>query len=112
MPREVDRLGGAVRAGAGDHRHPAPRLLDADLDDPLVLVVAQRRALAGRADRDEAVGAVLDLPVDECARKPSSSTAPSLNGVTRAVIEPLKWVMEQFLVKAWRRRSRQRDLRL
>ena len=36
-------------------------------DDALVLVVAERRAFAGRAHRHEAVAALLDLPVDEGA---------------------------------------------
>ena len=51
----------------GDHRHAALRLLDAPFDDLLVLLVRQRRALAGGADRDEAIGALGDLPVDQAA---------------------------------------------
>jgi hypothetical protein len=54
-----------------------------DLDDALVLVMAQRRALAGGADRNEAVAA-LSICHSTSARKASSSSAPSLNGVTSA----------------------------
>jgi hypothetical protein len=42
---------------------------DADLDDAMMLFMRQRRALAGRADRDEAVRAVGDLPVDMGAER-------------------------------------------
>jgi hypothetical protein len=64
MPGEFDRLDRVVRAGTGDHRHPALRLGDAPFDDFLVLVMGQRRALARRSHRNKAPGAVLDLPID------------------------------------------------
>ena len=64
---ELDRLGGVVGAGAGDHRHPAAGDLDAHLDHPLVLVVAERRAFAGGADRHQPVA---------CPRSICQSTKP------------------------------------
>ena len=64
MAGERDRLGGVVGAGAGDHRHAAARRVDAPFHHLLVLVMGQGRAFAGRPDRHEAVGAVLDLPFD------------------------------------------------
>ena len=39
MLREIDGLGGRVRSGASDNRHPAIGFLDAELDDPFVLVM-------------------------------------------------------------------------
>ena len=65
--RQFDRLGGRIRAGAGDHRHPALGLIDAPFHHLLVLVMRQRRALAGGADRHQAVGALADLPVHQVA---------------------------------------------
>jgi len=64
---EVDRLPRRVRAGTRYHRHPAVGLLDAPFDHALVLLVRQRGALAGGADRHQAIGALGDLPVDQAA---------------------------------------------
>jgi hypothetical protein len=63
--REVDGFGSGVGAGAGDHRHALPGHLDAQLDDALVLVMAERGALARGADRDQPVRALGDLPLHE-----------------------------------------------
>ena len=52
----------------------------------------ERRALAGGADRHEAVGALGDLPVDEVAER-LFVEPPFLNGVTSAVKEPRKLVL-------------------
>ena len=60
---EVDRLEGAVGARSGDDGDPAVRDLDAELDHPLVLVMGQRRRLAGGADRHETMTSLRDLPV-------------------------------------------------
>ena len=68
MPRERDRLGGTVRPGARNHRDPAPDLVHRDFDDPFMFLVAQGRALARGSDRNETVGSILDLPVDEFAK--------------------------------------------
>src|SRR5581483_691127 len=38
-------------------------------DDQLVLLVRKRRALAGRADRDEPLGAFRDLPFDMISKR-------------------------------------------
>ena len=65
MARQVDRLGRAVRSGAGDHRHAPARDGNRDLHNPLVLGMRQRRRLAGGAHRDHAVRALVDLPIDE-----------------------------------------------
>ena len=65
--RQLDRLGGRVRAGAGDHRHAAVDLVDAPLHHLLVLVMTERGALAGGADRHQPVGALGDLPVHQVA---------------------------------------------
>ena len=65
MAGEVDRLGGVVRSRARHHRHPAPRLGDADLDDPSMLVVAKCRAFARGAAGHQPVRAALDLPIDQ-----------------------------------------------
>ena len=64
VPAEVDRLGGGVRARAGDHRQPPGRRLDHQLDHPVVLGMAQRRRFAGGADRDQAMGTLLDVPLN------------------------------------------------
>ena len=65
-------------------------VLDAQLDHPAVLVVAQGRGLPGGADRHQAVHAAGDLALDQARRRRLSSTAPSRNGVTSAVKTPLK----------------------
>src|SRR6185437_8660772 len=58
---------GGIGTGAGDHRHPALRFVDAPLDDAFVLVVAHRRAFAGGADRNQTMGSLGDLPVHQRA---------------------------------------------
>ncbi len=63
--RIVNRFGGAVRAGSGDHGNAATDFLDAHFDDGLVLVGRQGRAFAGGADGDHSVAPLVDLPVDE-----------------------------------------------
>ena len=68
VAREVDRLRGRVGAGAGDDRDPPLRHLDAELDDALVLGMAQGRRFAGRAARHDGVRPFLDLPVDEALK--------------------------------------------
>jgi hypothetical protein len=62
---QLDRLGGRVGAGPGDHRHAAAGGLHAQLDDALVLLVAQGGGLAGGADRHQAVHAAGDLALDQ-----------------------------------------------
>ena len=58
-----------------------------DLDDALVLVMAQGRALAGRADRDEAVRAFSICQFDMRPEGLLVDRAVA-NGVTSAVSEP------------------------
>jgi hypothetical protein len=64
---ELDRLGGRVRAGAGDDRNAAARVLDRDADQLLVLVEIDRGRFTGGADHDDAVGPLGDVPVDQLA---------------------------------------------
>jgi hypothetical protein len=52
VARHLDHVGGRVRAGPGDDGDPAARLLDDDLDDPLLLGVRKRRRLARRPAGD------------------------------------------------------------
>ena len=66
---ELKRLQRVVGTRAGDHLGASSRLRDADLDDAAVLVVRQGRPRARRADRHEAVRALLDLPLDERAER-------------------------------------------
>ena len=66
---EIDRLLGRIGAGAGHDRDAAARLIDAPFHDFLVLVMGQRRAFARGADRDEPVGALGDLPIDQVAER-------------------------------------------
>ena len=63
------------------------RLLDDGGDDALVLVVVERRRLAGGADRGQAVGPLLDVPVDQPAQGVEIDLAV-LNGVTMATVTP------------------------
>ncbi len=65
---ELDRLGGRVAAGAGDDRDAAARMLDRNADQLLVLVEVDRRRFARGADHDDAVGALLHVPVDQLAK--------------------------------------------
>jgi hypothetical protein len=62
---QLERLAGRVAAGARDDRHPLARGLDDRRDHRDVLLDRERRRLAGRADRDQAVDTLLDLPVDQ-----------------------------------------------
>src|SRR5262245_59814249 len=73
----MDDLPSVVPAGAGEHRHPAARFLDANLNDAGSLLVGERRALSRCSARDEKVHAAVDLPAREatnggfikCARR-------------------------------------------
>ena len=63
--REVHRLGGRVRTGAGDHGRPFSDGADGDAEELEPLVLRERRRLARRARDDETIRAV----VDEMVRK-------------------------------------------
>src|SRR5690606_6932821 len=71
----IERDLGVVRSAPGDHRHAARRLLDADRDDPAMLVAIERGALAGGAARDERArpGARALRPRRSPARGPPSA---------------------------------------
>ena len=60
LAREVDGVARVVRACAGDHGRAVADRLDSRAEELELLLVAQRRRLAGRAADDEPVGAVLD----------------------------------------------------
>ncbi len=57
----VNDLPGVVPACAGEHRHCAARFLHANLHDTGSLFFGERRALAGRAARNEKMNAFVDL---------------------------------------------------
>ena len=61
----IDRFCGGVGTGSGDNRDALVRRLNTDLHDALVFLVAYCRAFARRSNRYEAVGPLLDLPVDK-----------------------------------------------
>ena len=60
---------GVVRARAGDDVRVAADLVEHRLEQRELLVVGQRRRLAGRAGEHEAVGAVVDEVAGERARR-------------------------------------------
>ena len=64
---QVERLARGIRAGTRDDFDPFARRLDGNLDDFLVLLVIERRRLAGRPHRNDAVDPVLDLHLDQLA---------------------------------------------
>ena len=57
---EMHRVGGGVRAGAGDHGRPPADLVDGRLPQLDLLLVRERRRLAGGGADDDPVGAVVD----------------------------------------------------
>src|SRR5882672_2742739 len=65
VAREADGFVSRVGTGAGDHGHALAGRLDAELDHAHMLFMRECRRLAGGADGDQRVGALLDLPVDE-----------------------------------------------
>ena len=91
MLGEFDRFAGRVGARARDDGHAALGLVDAPFDDALVFVMAERRAFAGRADRDQTV--VPSICQLTSPRKAASSSEPFLNGVTKAVNDPRNFVL-------------------
>jgi hypothetical protein len=67
VTRQLDRVSRRVRPGAHDHRQAAGRRLDDRLDHALVLGVAEAGVLARGAARDDPVGALRDVELDELA---------------------------------------------
>src|SRR5262249_49975509 len=68
MSSKRDRLRGGVRARPRDHGNAALRLRDAPFDYPPMFLVRQRWALAGGADRNQAIGPFGNLPVHQTAK--------------------------------------------
>ena len=63
LPRQLDRVLGRVRAGSGNDRNPLPLATSThSVDQPLLLVIGERRRFAGRAARHQSVRALADLP--------------------------------------------------
>ncbi len=60
--RQLDRLGRRVRARAGDDLRPAPGRLHHGPEQVLLLLVRERRRLAGRTRHDQRIGAVVEQP--------------------------------------------------
>ena len=54
---------------AGDHRHAPGGRLDHQLDHALVLGMREGRRLAGGADRDQTVGSLVDVPLNQGAER-------------------------------------------
>ena len=88
MPRQIDRLGGVVRARPGQNRHAAPGFIDADVHQVLMLV-CDRVGLSPVVPPGTSPWLPLSICQSTSSRSDPSSTSPSLNGVTSAVIEPL-----------------------
>ncbi|OWK20457.1 hypothetical protein AJ88_28990 [Mesorhizobium amorphae CCBAU 01583] len=86
---QPDGLFGVVGAGTGDDRNAPVGDFDADLDDLAMLVMRQRRRLAGGADGNQPGCAFGELPFDERAKGFLVETPALFNGVTSAVSEPL-----------------------
>src|SRR5204862_6399561 len=66
---ELVRLPGVVAARAGQNRDAAAGRLDLDLHDARVLLLRQRRIVAGGAERHEEVDPFADLPLDEALQR-------------------------------------------
>ena len=85
LARQLDALGGVVRPGAGDHNAARPdRLLDLG-EQPHLLVVRERRRLAGRAGEDDAVAAGVEEREGEALGLGVVHRPVASNGVTIAV---------------------------
>ncbi len=77
---KLDRLGGGVRAGAGNDGDALCGVVHRGLDQQPVLVPVHRRRFTGGADHDDAVGAFLDMPVDQPAECVKVERAILLHG--------------------------------
>jgi len=64
---QFDRLGGRVGARARYDRDPAAGLVDTPFHNLVVFPVGQRWAFPGRTDRNQAAGALGDLPINQVA---------------------------------------------
>jgi hypothetical protein len=67
LPREVDGMGGGVRAGTGDDRGASAERVDGHMKKLETFVVGQRRALSGRPRDDEPIGTEIDEILREFA---------------------------------------------
>ena len=62
---QFNRFGGRIRARAGDNGHAPFCDLDTQLDDSLVLIMAECRRFTGCTGRHQSVGPLTDLPIDK-----------------------------------------------
>ena len=61
-------MAGVVGADAGNHRSASAHRLHHHSDHPQVLLVGERRGLAGGSAHDDSVGAVLEQMLHEACR--------------------------------------------
>src|SRR5262249_56129451 len=62
---KLDGVGSGVRAGARDHGNPPLCLIDAPVDDSVVLIMREGRTLAGSSHGNQPVGALGNLPIHQ-----------------------------------------------
>jgi hypothetical protein len=95
--KERHRISVRFRGNAGDHRLAGRRCFDRNLDQPRLLVHCKRSRLAARGIDEQAVCALLDLPLDQfgisivinCTAfegRTSGVNAPVRNGTLRIII--------------------------
>ena len=69
MLGQRDCLGRIIGAGTRYNRYPSRRLLDHDLNYPAMLFMRQGGAFPRGATRDNAVGALFNMPIDKFAQR-------------------------------------------
>ena len=56
---------GIIAAAAGDYRHPACGLFNAEFEQPVLLIIAERRCLTRGAAGNQRAGTLFYLPIDQ-----------------------------------------------
>ncbi|MNY23240.1 hypothetical protein D3C86_1568970 [compost metagenome] len=77
---QFDGLAGGVGPGTGDHRNASGDLLDHVADHRDVFVDVQRGGLTRGADRDDGVGAFLEVKIDQLGQAIPIQTAFCIHG--------------------------------
>lgn len=77
---QLDGFAGRVGAGTGDHRNAPGYLFDHGFDDGDVFFYIKGRRLAGSTDRDNGMGAVLEMEVHEFAEAVPVKTPLCIHG--------------------------------
>src|SRR5438132_701268 len=62
---QANRLAGAVGAGTGQNLDSFGGAVDDSGDDPLMFIMIESGRLTGSADRRQAIGPLLDVPIHE-----------------------------------------------